>query len=155
FATWIADGRVRPESYLWREGWPEWRRAGDVAPELPAPLAPPAQEAVIPPVLNTKAPEPRSAATRYAEKRRHWMRLRLLAAAALLLLTVTLGGVLAWILMQDPNAAEVDPLAGVAEAMEEDAGEEANGAENQPDGDNSAEEDARMEAEPGNMSAEP
>jgi hypothetical protein len=36
---WIAAGRVTPESYVWREGWPEWQRAwavfGDLASAAP------------------------------------------------------------------------------------------------------------------------
>jgi hypothetical protein len=27
---WMIEGRVTPETYVWREGWPEWQRAGEV-----------------------------------------------------------------------------------------------------------------------------
>lgn len=30
--TWVEDGRVPPESHVWAEGWPEWRRAVSVIP---------------------------------------------------------------------------------------------------------------------------
>jgi hypothetical protein len=28
--SWVAEGRVTNESYVWREGWPDWRPARDV-----------------------------------------------------------------------------------------------------------------------------
>ncbi len=28
--NWMAEGRVTEESYIWREGWPEWRKADQV-----------------------------------------------------------------------------------------------------------------------------
>jgi hypothetical protein len=31
---WLGDGRVSPESLVWREGWADWRSAGDVFPQL-------------------------------------------------------------------------------------------------------------------------
>lgn len=34
FRTWIAEGRVTPESLVWCEGWPEWRTASNVFPQL-------------------------------------------------------------------------------------------------------------------------
>ncbi len=44
--TWIKDGRVGASSLVWRDGWPEWRSAAVVFPELAdqlvaAPPAPP------------------------------------------------------------------------------------------------------------------
>lgn len=36
--TWINDRRVTPDAYVWRDGWPEWKRASDAADALPAPL---------------------------------------------------------------------------------------------------------------------
>jgi hypothetical protein len=34
--TWLAEGRVSADSLLWREGWSDWREAGDVFPQLKA-----------------------------------------------------------------------------------------------------------------------
>lgn len=38
---WLDEGRVAPESLVWREGWPQWRKADGVFPTLRAksPLA--------------------------------------------------------------------------------------------------------------------
>jgi hypothetical protein len=34
FREWIAEGRVTPESLVWREGWDEWQTASVVFPQL-------------------------------------------------------------------------------------------------------------------------
>jgi GYF domain 2 len=34
---WIAEGRVSPDSLVWREGWRDWREAAQVFPQLTAP----------------------------------------------------------------------------------------------------------------------
>lgn len=31
---WIEEGRVAASSLLWRDGWPQWRNAGEMLPEL-------------------------------------------------------------------------------------------------------------------------
>jgi hypothetical protein len=30
---WLAEGRITPDSQVWREGWRDWRDAGEVFPE--------------------------------------------------------------------------------------------------------------------------
>lgn len=39
FSEWIAAGRVGADSYVWREGWTEWKIARLAADLLPKPLA--------------------------------------------------------------------------------------------------------------------
>jgi hypothetical protein len=34
--TWIAEGRVTDDSLVWREGWPDWKKAGPLFPGLRA-----------------------------------------------------------------------------------------------------------------------
>lgn len=36
---WLAEGRVSPDTLVWREGWPEWLLAGPLFPQLSAPAA--------------------------------------------------------------------------------------------------------------------
>jgi hypothetical protein len=37
---WMTEGRVSADSLVWREGWPDWRKAAKVFPSLaPAPVA--------------------------------------------------------------------------------------------------------------------
>lgn len=38
FCEWIAAGRIGADSYVWREGWTEWKIARLAAPLLPRPL---------------------------------------------------------------------------------------------------------------------
>ncbi|MCS7304979.1 MAG: GYF domain-containing protein [Thermoguttaceae bacterium] len=35
--NWIAEGRVSPDSLVWREGWRDWQEAGHVFPQLVTP----------------------------------------------------------------------------------------------------------------------
>jgi len=39
--TWLAEGRVGSDSLVWREGWPEWRVAASVFPQLATSAASP------------------------------------------------------------------------------------------------------------------
>jgi hypothetical protein len=32
--TWVAEGRISPDSLIWREGWRDWREAAAVFPQL-------------------------------------------------------------------------------------------------------------------------
>jgi hypothetical protein len=34
--TWLDEGRVGPDSLVWREGWRDWQEAGQVFPQLGA-----------------------------------------------------------------------------------------------------------------------
>lgn len=134
FAAWIAEGRVQPESYLWREGWPDWRTAADAWAELPAPL----------PGATAATPERSSAIDRYARRKKQSSAAKALAALVLLALTLCLGGVLAYVLLQQnddppPADAPLPPVPGTmpdpAQAPPADAG--GGGIDNQsepPDG---------------------
>ena len=120
FAEWIRAGRVTPESFVWRDGWPDWRPAKTCADALPAPLAgsPPQTPQAIPSLTSVSPP---SVADRYAQKKRHWMRLRMLAAVSLLVLTLILTVVLTWLVATELGSAspenedEVAPTAVTAQ----------------------------------------
>ena len=32
--SWLAEGRISGDTYVWREGWPDWREAERVFPQL-------------------------------------------------------------------------------------------------------------------------
>lgn len=34
FKQWIQENRVSPDSFIWRDGWEEWKKASDVCPEM-------------------------------------------------------------------------------------------------------------------------
>jgi len=148
FSEWIREQRVGPTSYVWHEGWPEWRLAADVADQLPAPLvgARPSGSTTgfaTPPVK-------RSASSRYMQKKRMWIRLRLLAAAALLLLTLVLGGILVWVLVFKPGQSGNAP-----EPEAPTQSEPAPAAPNQPaegDGENR---DGAMDEQPPMQDSQP
>ncbi len=41
FRGWINEGRVTPDAHVWREGWPTWRCASEIWPELGKPTLDP------------------------------------------------------------------------------------------------------------------
>ena len=38
---WMGEGRVSPDSLVWREGWDDWRTAAEAFPSLGGPGTPP------------------------------------------------------------------------------------------------------------------
>ncbi len=45
---WMGEGRVSPDSLVWREGWQDWRIAADAFPSLGAAVTPPMPAPVTP-----------------------------------------------------------------------------------------------------------
>jgi len=65
--TWLQEGRVSRECYVWREGWAHWRQASDVFPHTFEPLvhgSPPAPAAAAAPWHPSARPAPAAAAPR-------------------------------------------------------------------------------------------
>jgi hypothetical protein len=46
--TWIAEGRVSPDSLVWREGWRDWREAASIFPDLPGSNFVPGLQGILP-----------------------------------------------------------------------------------------------------------
>jgi len=44
---WLAEGRIAPDALVWREGWPDWREAAGLFPQLSAGPAIPELEAIL------------------------------------------------------------------------------------------------------------
>jgi hypothetical protein len=61
---WIAEGRVSTDSMVWREGWPDWRTAGPVFPELHQDSARNADLAELPGLSALENPPPRQTRAR-------------------------------------------------------------------------------------------
>lgn len=109
FAQWIRDGRVVPEAYVWRAGWPDWRKAGEVSDlpaSIPAVAAPAATPMVEPAAgLGTPAvivPDRAKATPRLAVRRKRSAKRQLTVAALLLIVTIILAGVFIWVLNREP-----------------------------------------------------
>jgi hypothetical protein len=62
--TWIEEGRVTPDSLVWREGWPNWQAAGPLFPGLAAEV--PAAASGFPNIVT--AAEADSSTTRYRQR---------------------------------------------------------------------------------------
>ena len=52
--SWVDEGRVAATSLIWRDGWPQWRVASDVLPDLIQPKSPPSRspESIRPPAAS-------------------------------------------------------------------------------------------------------
>lgn len=88
-STWLNEGRISPDTLVWREGWADWREAASVFPSL----QPATSLAPEPPIAAPAGASP-SGGLRSAPRRRRGPNLGLivvLALAALLLLAVFLG----------------------------------------------------------------
>jgi hypothetical protein len=110
FAQWIRDGRVVAEAYIWRAGWPDWRKAGEVA-DLPAAIpvvAAPAVAPIVEPAAGSGAPavivpDKTTVSPRPMVRRRRSANRQLTVAALLLIVTIVLTGVFIWVLNREPQ----------------------------------------------------
>lgn len=102
---WIREGRVTPESLVWREGWADWKQADSVIPEMAskstsAPTAGPAAATAspAPAPAPSASPTPASSAStpRPAPSSNN---LALIIIVLLVLLIIPLAGLLAWIVL--------------------------------------------------------
>lgn len=62
--TWLAEGRIAVETLVWREGWRDWRDAGDVFPQLSSSASFTGLETILPELaaapLHTQPAKPRT-----------------------------------------------------------------------------------------------
>jgi hypothetical protein len=62
--AWLAEGRVTSDSWVWRDGWPEWRQASTSFPQFASPtnrmkaIVPPAPPSAPVATATTSAPWP-------------------------------------------------------------------------------------------------
>jgi hypothetical protein len=108
--NWLVEGRVSGDSLVWREGWTDWRSAGQVFPQLagsaPAMSAAMPVAAVTPPGANPSAASPAADATartqrtaaRYSSKKKTGSGVAIAALVGLVLVCVVLIGVLVVVL---------------------------------------------------------
>jgi hypothetical protein len=123
---WAAEGRIGADAYVWRSGWPDWRRAVELPDRFPhlagqpvvtAPLGQPTEynNVADAPGGPGIAPADVSVATeRYRKRKRRSARGQMLAAIVLIVLAVVLAGVLFWVIRQ--TTGETVPE-GPAEAV--------------------------------------
>ena len=68
---WMSEGRVSPDSLVWREGWQDWRTAADAFPALGAAVTPPMPVPVTPAAYAASATPAYSATGMLRSKRRN------------------------------------------------------------------------------------
>lgn len=127
---WVAEGRVGADAHVWRSGWADWRRATQATehfslPNTPAaggsPLSLPSEYNVggATSVDAAATPsDPSLVTARYKRKKLQAARGQQLAAILLVLLTITLAGVLVWVIsgIEDLEAGPASPPAATSPA---------------------------------------
>ncbi|NLY02479.1 MAG: DUF4339 domain-containing protein [Rhodopirellula sp.] len=96
--TWLAEGRVPPDSLVWRDGWQDWQPAAAVFPDLRAgELAePPGAGAVVPRLPRT----PTAGYHGHTPRRSRAMNISIIVLLALTVIVLLV--VLVWVLMRGP-----------------------------------------------------
>jgi len=89
--TWLSEGRVSSDSFVWRDGWADWRIAGQLFPELQSSTG---TAAVAPAMISTAAP-----AVRQQPKRRDNSTVAIGVLAGLAVMIVLLLAALAYIVV--------------------------------------------------------
>ena len=95
--TWITEGRVTADSLVWREGWPEWRSAGELFPGLISPVAAPDTESAtadMPDIVTT----PVQGSSLELYRRRKSTKTALTVAVLLLIACIILFGALVYVI---------------------------------------------------------
>ncbi len=85
---WVGEGRVSQDSLVWREGWNDWRTAGQVFPGLGLAASPP-----VPLVSDVYAPtaaQPSAGRPAYPPRRRNSLALAVATVTVLTLMSVAL-----------------------------------------------------------------
>ena len=86
---WIEDGRVTSDSLVWRNGWADWKSAGQVFPSLPKPKA-----AKVEAAASTETPVLLESSTATKTRKRKAERTTMTAVVLLILAAILLSGAL-------------------------------------------------------------
>jgi len=100
--SWIEQGRVSPDSLVWREGWRDWQEAGGVFPQLGAgqQASPFRQfEHALAPAEQTASPT-----AQRVRSRRQSQTVQMAIVVALVLAVIVLFGVFLWVLIREDKA---------------------------------------------------
>jgi hypothetical protein len=87
---WIVEGRVSQDSLVWREGWNDWRTAGQVFPSLGMAASPPPPVPQGSVVYAATAARSSSARPTYPSRRRSSLALAIATVTVLTLMSVAL-----------------------------------------------------------------
>jgi GYF domain 2 len=87
---WVGEGRVSQDSLVWREGWNDWRTAGQVFPGLGLAATPPPPVPLVSAAYAPTAARPSSARPAYPSRRRSSLALAVATVTVLTLMSVAL-----------------------------------------------------------------
>lgn len=78
FASWVAAGRVPPDSLVWRTGWEEWKSGSAATAGLNLPPSPPPEQLATPEPVIESQPSQGSMDAYYSRKRKRRDRAKVL-----------------------------------------------------------------------------
>jgi hypothetical protein len=93
--SWLQEGRVGGDSLVWREGWPDWREASKVFPQLAADRPDLRLGEIV--AGETSTSSATAARNRRAKSRRRSTRTQALVSLLLIFAVIVLFGVFLWI----------------------------------------------------------
>jgi hypothetical protein len=96
--TWLAEGRVAPNAYVWREGWQDWQLAAEVFPQLAHEQPPPPASPLDESSLSSGGLTMRLAPRRYAEST------QVIVIIALVIAVLVLLVLLVWVVWHESGA---------------------------------------------------
>jgi hypothetical protein len=96
---WMGEGRVSPDSLVWREGWDDWHTASDVFLSLGSAVTPP-MPAPVAPAAYSASPTPSHSSLSHRPRRRNSTALAITVVTVLGLMCVALFVALIFILMR-------------------------------------------------------
>ena len=113
--SWIDQGRVSPDSLVWREGWRDWQEAGEVFPQLGAGQ----QVSPFRQFEHASAPAGQAASptAQRVRSRRQSQTVQMAIVVALVLAVIVLFGVFLWVLTREDEAPPENARAGAAAAV--------------------------------------
>ncbi len=116
--SWIGEGRVSPDSLVWREGWKDWQEAADVFPQLKAD-GPPSPFGDIPPatVTSNSTGLAGTGSTGFARPRRRSNKTQAIVITVLVLAVIALAVVFLIVLTGNSDAAEAKGWLGQSAAV--------------------------------------
>ena len=112
--SWIDEGRVSPDSLVWREGWRDWQEASATFPQLGA------GEETFGAGLITATGSGSTGAARgrhRAPSRRQSNAVSIAIITVLILAVIALFGVFVWVLTGEPEGQSENSISGAEEAV--------------------------------------
>jgi hypothetical protein len=110
--AWLKEGRIGPDSLVWREGWRDWKEASATFPQFST------DTGNLADILANSEPVPLHAApTHHAPTRRRMDGAGILLICLLFLIVIVLVVILCWVLLRQSGGAPVATVGSPFQAV--------------------------------------